>query len=33
LAASTTRFYFARSRGDYASASALTASVTATTDP
>ena len=33
LGASVTRYYFARSRGDYASASAFTASVTATTDP
>ncbi|UWR30442.1 phage tail protein [Sulfitobacter sp. W002] len=33
LGASMTRYYFARSRGDYASASAFTASVSATTDP
>lgn len=33
LGASVTRYYFARSRGDYASASAFTASVSATTDP
>lgn len=32
LGTSKTRFYFARSRGDFASASAFTASVTATTD-
>ncbi len=32
LGASVTRYYFARSRGDYASASAFTASVSATTD-
>jgi hypothetical protein len=32
LGSSVTRYYFARSRGDYASASAFTASVTATTD-
>lgn len=33
LGASVTRYYFARSRGDYASASAFTASISATTDP
>ncbi|MGC1497282.1 MAG: phage tail protein [Sulfitobacter sp.] len=33
LGASVSRYYFARSRGDYASASAFTASVTGTTDP
>jgi len=33
LGASVTRYYFARSRGDYASASPFTASVSATTDP
>lgn len=33
LGPSVTRYYFARSRGDYASASAFTASVSATTDP
>lgn len=33
LGATQTRYYFARSRGDYASASAYTASVSATTDP
>lgn len=33
LGTSVTRYYFARSRGDYASASAFTASVSATTDP
>ena len=33
LGAAVTRYYFARSRGDYASASAFTASVSATTDP
>jgi len=32
LGTSVTRYYFARSRGDYASASAFTASVSATTD-
>ncbi len=32
LGASVTRYYFARSRGDYASASAFTASVSATTN-
>ena len=32
LGASVTRYYFARSRGEYASASAFTASVSATTD-
>ena len=32
LGASVTRYYFARSRGDYASASAFTASISATTD-
>jgi len=32
LGTSKTRYYFARSRGDYASASVFTASVTATTD-
>lgn len=32
LGASVTRYYFARSRGDYASASVFTASVSATTD-
>lgn len=32
LGASVTRYYFARSRGDYASASPFTASVSATTD-
>ncbi|MFU1606602.1 phage tail protein [Sulfitobacter pontiacus] len=33
LGTSVTRYYFARSRGEYASASAFTASVSATTDP
>jgi len=33
LGASVTRYYFARSRGDYGSASDFTASVSATTDP
>jgi hypothetical protein len=33
LGASVTRYYFARSRGDYNNASAFTASVSATTDP
>jgi len=33
LGTSATRYYFARSRGDYASTSAFTASVNATTDP